>query len=296
VRWIQVGEGDQAGENDCKTHGTSMLSLVVGKTVGVARNAEPIVVRMPCRGWQHAFKGWDWINGLGIINDELAKKNREAGKILPSVVSMASYWIEADFLKPDYTKGAWTGFMWRHKHLLDSLAEKGAILVTGSGNGGASRVNGLPANYGKPRSIVGPFNVPSLLVMGGVYSNGMSGLKGNFELEAGLPHAYAPGIDVMVADARIGDVGRSSGTSCSTAITAGLAAYYIRLAQLNLISVETSPQAIKDYIIKTSWSRADFEGIPRPGVWNSVDINAPAIEWTPNTKRAAVLFRREFNA
>jgi hypothetical protein len=143
---------------------------------------------------------------------------------------------------------------------------------------------------------VGPFHVPSLLVMGGVYSDGRPGIKGNFELDAGLPHAYAPGMEVKAADALIGDLKTTSGTSCSAAITAGLAAYYIRLAQLNLISVETSPQAIKDYIIKTSWSRADFEGIPRPGVWNSVDASVPAKEWTPNTKRAAALFRREFYA
>lgn len=270
-----------------------MLSLVVGKTVGVSKNANPVIVRMPCRGIGKGMRGWEWIDGLGKINDELAKKNSEAGSITPSVVLMASYWTEKYFPGPNM-QGDWNGFIWRHKHLLDSLAEKGAILVTGTGNEGSPTVNGVPANYGKPQSIVGPFNVPSLLVMGGVYSDGTSGIKGSFEYDAGLPHAYAPGVNVIVADAQILDLRSSQGTSCSAAITAGLAAYYIRLAQLNLINVETSPQAIRDFIIKTSWSRRDIYDLPRPGIWNSVDASVPGKEWTSNTKRAAVLFRREF--
>ena len=306
MKWIQIGEGDEAAEDDCKKHGTSMLSLVVGETVGVAKNADPIVVRMPCRGPRDnpgAMQGHEWIRGLGMINDDLAKKISETGSIAPSVVLMASYWTPDQFPGADgqLKEANMFGFSLRHKPLLDSLAEKGAILVTGSGNNNRKTVTGEPAIFGKKPEIVGEFEVPSLLVMGGIHSDGLSIIYGNVEYDAGLPHAYAPGWAVRAADATVVPdyVGNTQGTSCSAAITAGLAAYYILLAQLNLIDVETSPQAIKDFIIKTSWSRGDFEGRPRPGIWNSANVVSPVKEWTPrtpNTKRAAAVFGREFYA
>jgi len=299
VKWIQIGTGDQAAEDDCKSHGTSMLSLVVGETVGVSKNADPIVVRMPCRGLGKAMQGHEWIDGLGMINDDLAKKTSEAGGIAPSVVLMSVYWTPK-FFPGANSQADMDGFTLRYKPLLDSLAEKGAILITGSGNDGTASVTGVPARFGKTQDKAEGLRVPSLLVMGGIHSDGRSGYKGNFDYDAGLPHAYAPGLDVKVADATIPNyVGGAQGTSCSAAITAGLAAYYIRLAQLNLIDVETSPQAIKDFIVKTSWSRQDVDNRPRPGIWNSADVTLPAKEWTPrtpDTKRAAAVFRREFYA
>jgi hypothetical protein len=282
--WIKMGEGDQVAEDDCKQHGTAMLSLVVGKTVGVAKNANPIIVRLPCRGRGVGLQPPDWIDALGKIHEHIDTSK-------PSVVLMASYWTKIFFPGPDGADD-WDGFAAAHKRLMDALAAKGAVLVTGTGNDGTSTVDGFPANYGKP----GNLNVPSLLVMGGLYADGTTGIWGNTDLAAGLPHAYAPGRNVMVADRDLLDLRSSSGTSCSAALTAGLAAYYLRLAQLNRINSDTSPQAIKDFIVGTSWSRKDFDNLPRPGIWNSVDVNAPASEWTPNTKRAAVLFRREFYA
>jgi hypothetical protein len=265
-----------------------MLGLVVGKTVGVAKNANPVVVRMPCRGPAQGMQPPDWIVALGRIYDDL-----DADK--PSVVLMASYWSKLFFPGPDGTDNM-RGFEARHKDLLDALVSRNAVLVTGSGNVGTLTINGAPANFGKP----GDQNVPALLVIGGVYADGVSGMVGNVDLDQGLPHAYAPAYNVMTADANpvkdFGDLKGCSGTSCSAAITAGLAAYYLRLAKNGLIDSEATPLAIKEFIVKTAWSRGDIFDHPRPGIWNSVDVNAPASEWTPNTKRAAVLFRREFYA
>jgi hypothetical protein len=293
ARWIQVGEGELAGENDCKEHGTAMLSLVAGATVGVAKKVNPVIVRMPCRGWGRGMRPPEWIDALGKISEDL-----DASK--PSVVLMASYWDKLFFPTPIPNRYDWeamVGFELRFKALLEELVSKNAVLVTGSGNVGKPVVDGSPANFGKP----GEMNIPSLLVMGGVSADGVSESNGNFELAAGLPHAYAPGKEVLVANIRHGqpledDLRQSGGTSCSSAMTAGLAAYYLNLAQRDLIDSGTSPMEIKDFILKTAWSRRDIGGLPRPGIWNSVDLNAPASEWTPNTKRAAVLFRREFRA
>jgi hypothetical protein len=270
-----------------------MLSLVAGATVGVAKNIDPVIVRMPCRGRFKAFQPPEWIDALSKIYEDL-----DAAK--PSVVLMASSWTKEYFPHPDPNRFDWeamVGFEARQKALLDALVSKNAVLVTGSGNKDLPTIGGSPAIFGK----AGGFNVPSLLVIGGVYADG-SGLKGDTDLAAGLPHAYGPAVNVKVASAIPPDwdkdelLRKTSGTSCASAMTAGLAAYYLNLAKRDLIDSGTSPMEIKDFIIKTSWSRGDFDGSPRPGIWNSVDLNAPASEWSPNTKRAAVLFRREFYA
>jgi hypothetical protein len=272
-----------------------MLSLVAGKTVGVAKNINPIIVRMPCRphatieNYPEAMQGSDWIDALGLINDELDGTS-------PKVVLMASGWKSAQFPGPD-GQDQFDGFILRHKDLLDSLASKGAILVTGSGNDGAARVFVVPAIYGKPE--LGSQHVSSLIVAGGVWADGVSGLKGDSEPAAGVPHVYAPGYGVYSVAQRDlwkpefnNGIMTTSGTSCSAALTAGLAAYYIRLAQLGLVDSATSSQAIKDLIVKTSWSRKDIFDHPRPGVWNGADVVSPANEWTPNGASRRSLFGR----
>lgn len=271
-----------------------MLSLVAGATVGVAKNINPIVVRMPCRahpnGVKKAMQGSDWIDGLGMINDQLDGSS-------PTVILMASSWNLNFFPGPEGPE-QWDGFVLRHKELLDSLASKGAILVTGTGNGHSARVDGVPGRYGKPG--LGSAHVPSLLVVGGLYADGVTGIWGDSEPESGVPHVYAPGKNMISLD---GDKSfwkpelnngllSTSGTSCSAALTAGLAAYYIGLAQRGLVDSGTTPQAIKDLIVKSSWSRKDIFGLPRPGIWNGADVVSPAQEWTPNSARRRSLFGR----
>lgn len=296
VRWIQVGEGDQAAEDDCKAHGTSMLSLVAGVTAGVAKHIDPVIVRMPCRGRFVGMKGGDYIDGLSKVNDELDGSS-------PTVVLMAVHWTTAWFKGPDGSTDEvyWYGFYIRYLELLESLASKGAILVTGTGNEGKTQVAGLPASYGKPD--LGEFYVPSLLVMGGVTPDG-SGVWGNVDFDAGLPHAYAPGFGIRSADSDKSfwpdkDMKDSVGTSCSAALTAGLAAYYLRMAQLGFTfdgqQIGTDPQSMKDFIVGGAWSRQDVDGRPRPGVWNKVDTRSARLQ-TRNPKRASVLFGRQFRA
>lgn len=288
ARWFQVGKGDEAAEDDCKAHGTSMLSLVAGATVGVAKNIDPIIVRMPCRknaqGAKLGFTTADWIDGLSMVNDDLDGSS-------PSVVLMATYWSRRFFKSPDGSND-WDGFSYRHKDLLDSLASKGAVLVTGTGNEGKPEVDGWPANYGKTN--MGTLSVPSLLVMGGIASDGTSDY-GNIDIPNGLPHAYAPGYQIKAVDSDERNwnfdngLKPTQGTSCAAAFTAGLAAYHLRLAQLGSATdnghpANTNPQTVKDFIVQGAWSRQSVKGIARPGIWNEADAN-PAEEWTPETPR-----------
>lgn len=301
--WILLGKESEQAKNDCKEHGTPMLSLVAGKTVGVAKNIKPTIVRMPCRydhrGVKRGMQGADWIDGLSKINDRLDRST-------PTVVLMAVFWTPAWFPGPDGMNN-WYGFLWRHKELLDEMAKKGAILVTGTGNEGYNHVRGVPGTYGKPG--LGSLYVPELIVVGGLAvdqtekETELWSIWGNHEDEAGVPHVYAPGRNMIALEGNKalwippsnGLLG-CSGTSCSAAMTAGLAAYYIRLAQLGLIKADTTPAAIKDLIIKTSWSRRDVSGAPRKGIWNSVDVVSPAKEWTPNPASVRLLSARKFHA
>ena len=71
-------------------------------------------------------------------------------------------------------------------------------------------------------------------------------------------------------------------------MTAGLAAYFLRLAQLGrlrydgIIPVINSPQLIKDYMLAKSWSRQQVEGADRDGIWNVVDLSGEACLWNPD--------------
>lgn len=292
-----MGKGDEAKEDDCKAHGTSMLSLVAGINAGVAKNIDPIIVRMPCRGKFVAMKGADYIDGLSMVNDELDESS-------PTVVLMAVYWTTRWFKGPngEVSDVYWQGFFSRYLELLESLASKGAILVTGTGNENEPRIHGVPASYGKPG--FGDLHVPSLLVMGGVSPDGTIAY-GNTEFDAGLPHAYAPGFAIRAADSDKSfwpdnDMKNTAGTSCSAAFTAGLAAYYLRMSQLGATidgqQIKSDPQSMKDFIVGGAWSRGDIDGRPRPGVWNKVDVPEGSQWQSRNSKRAATLFGRKYRA
>lgn len=126
-------------------------------------------------------------------------------------------------------------------------------------------------------------------------------MVGYFEDAAGLPHAYAPGLRVRTVDTDESFWNYEDwycyarDTSCATALTAGLAAYTIRLSQLSLFDVKTDPRSTKDFITSQTWSRRNIVDQPHPGIWNGFEgqVTPGVPEWNP---KAAALFRREFQA
>jgi len=290
---MQVGNGrdDRVAEDDCKVHGTSMLSLVAGSTLGPAKKIRPVVVRLPCRGRFVLIRPTDWIDALGMVNDDLDGQT-------PAVVLMASYFENDDDRFKLGAQLSVFGFSARHWQLLHDMARKGAVLVTGSGNAQVPTIDGYPANFGKPNM---PDSLPTLLVAGGITPDGLIPY-GRTDFANGLPHVYAAGnfIESAEADESLwggerGPYKTTFGTSCAAAYTAGLAANLLRMAQLGTLSdnghqVSTDPQAIKDFIISRAWSRQTVQGRARPGLWNGVNIALPAQPWTPHP--AAALFRR----
>ena len=69
-------------------------------------------------------------------------------------------------------------------------------------------------------------------------------------------------------------------------MTAGLAAYFIRMAQLGQLNdddgspVDRSPLGIKQFIVKKAWSRY---GKPRHGIFNAIDPEQQFCLWNPDS-------------
>lgn len=165
-----------------------MLSLAAGLYCGVAKLITPILVRTPRYPVGSGFNQGDWINGLGLINNDLTGD----GTKTTAIVSMSTYWsrnvftlngVQASFLSDGFENNA-------HR-LLTSLVAKGAVLVTGTGNDdlNGSLSDGWPSNFAKTNN---PLNIPSLMTVGGIDSTGtfVTGLSDDAN---GVPQFYAPG-------------------------------------------------------------------------------------------------------
>lgn len=80
----------------------------------------------------------------------------------------------------------------------------------------------------------------------------------------------------------------------AAALTAGMAAYLLKLAQLGQLKnddgslVPASSSGIRNYIIEKSWSRGKIQMYDgngdRNGIWNGVDLTMRACKWNPNNE------------
>lgn len=140
ARWIFVGPDrngnaptrSDSAKSDGTYHGTAMLSLVAGATLGVAKDISPIIVRLPGSLWERndttrtyrfvsGFTPEDWLTALGMVNDELQASHNGQSRC---VVLLAQYFPN------DRATDAWIQRGWQ---LLQELSQRGAILVTGQG-------------------------------------------------------------------------------------------------------------------------------------------------------------------
>ncbi|KAF7555068.1 hypothetical protein G7Z17_g2450 [Cylindrodendrum hubeiense] len=314
IRFIHIGEDiDQVdGKNSdddsytnagvpkaAKTHGTSMLALMGGLTVGVMPfGTEPILVRVPrrfVRGGGTTME--DWIEGFSKICDDLKGDSSEARAIL----LMSVYWSLRSFQRPptddaDLKAGETTviyseGFTIRLKALLAAAIRRGVIPVTGSGNNGLDEVTGFPAVFGG-KDASGNIDLPELIVAGALAHDTRqgdyyvrSGIT-NVDNARGLPHVWAPGDEIPVprveeyVPATKFSKGKpfyrqSFGSSDAAALTAGLLAYFIKMKWENQIEVaDTSPMGFKNHLINLAWQRPTSPGETRDlrAIWNGVEL------------------------
>lgn len=136
--WIFVGP-DKSGrlplKDDTKNqrnvfHGTNMLSLLLGETLGVAKRASPIVVRLPGSRLDsngnavETFTPEDLLTALGKVNDQLPAREGDADAPASCVVLLAHHYPSATI------EERWALQVWS---LLEEMKKRGAILVTGQG-------------------------------------------------------------------------------------------------------------------------------------------------------------------
>ncbi|KAH7139640.1 hypothetical protein B0J13DRAFT_638583 [Dactylonectria estremocensis] len=293
------------------SHGTSMLSLVAGKTVGVAKNINAHIARLPRkRATGMGFTPEDYLETLAEVNERMTGDGSTAsGVLLLAQMYQRNFFYR---LKGDGTTNPLTlngatfdesfGFEWRLHTLLEQIMAKGNIVVTGAGNVQSATIDGWPQNFGKNSGIL---QLPDIIVVGAV-TPGEPGASdvlvyGSTDLASGLPHVYAPGYNMMVADGnrqlwnadKTEGIHRTGkGTSDASAMTAGLVASFLRLAQLGQLNnadgtaVANTPVGIRNYLLAKSWSRGQIPGrdgtSDRNGICNAVDLTKPACSWNPN--------------
>ncbi|PGH19191.1 hypothetical protein AJ80_04162 [Polytolypa hystricis UAMH7299] len=285
----------------CNPHGTGMLGMVAGANLGLAKKAKTWMVRVPRR----QKKGGgntpeDFLQGVSMVNDVFS----DDSGVTRAILSLSwTYWLEL------YQKGSGEDSeeafkLWQRRlyDLLTSLIRKGVFVVTGSGN--QAVVNSWPALFGAERSKVEPENqegwlhIPELLVVGAVDPRtGDIWWKSGVDVAKELPHIYAPGANTLgtqgnkgkwlkgtLLNPTEGTYKLEQGTSVSTAYTAGLAAYFLKLHQLGRLrsdgngnAPDMSPGGLRKYILDAGWSRhthPEYGDIL--GIWNRADT--PTLE------------------
>ncbi|KAF2103046.1 hypothetical protein NA57DRAFT_72031 [Rhizodiscina lignyota] len=247
ARWIFADPQDttQADYGYGKYHGTCMLSRAGGHIYGTAKKINPIVVKVNyLTAGAQAF-----VDAMGMVLEDI-RNNPGTKAVVPAG------WISRLFF------------------LLSQIEREGAFMVTGSGNNGASSIDGYPAKFGSDQQNP---HVDSLLVVGAVDpSTGDMWGGSNYDNGLKLPHVFAPGTNVMCADG-INLPGHEyrtgTGTSIASAVTAGLAAYLMGVGSLS--SIAGSPGQVKSLIMFDSWKRAQGGPVSNGllGLWNGIKVS-----------------------
>jgi len=149
---------------DRGAHGTCMLSLIIGRTVGIARNAKPIIVRVnPDRYLPESF-----LDGLSRVYDHILA-NGNQGK---AVVNLSFNFKEENInlgLKRQLGMYIMIGSLLKTNILvigllIQRIIAENVVVVTGSGNSGVP-VDGYPALFGS--AAAEPY-IPNLIIAGGI--------------------------------------------------------------------------------------------------------------------------------
>lgn len=291
-------------------HGTCVLSLVAGKSAGLAKRASPILAR-PRRRREDGGGSTpeDWIRAVSAAADDVVEQDRSPSGDVYGVLNMSQLHARIRFLLDGVDYSA--GFRSRMHLLLMRIQERGIVIVTGSGNNGASDIDGWPANLGAPSPRDGLERVPGLLVVGALNQRGEVWLKTNSDFPRGLPHVYAPGAGVRCANGdrtlwdSFGAIRSGDGTSYASALTAGLAAYLIGLRNAGRLGdydpgfaaslPDQKPDTWRRYVAgRASWSRSrgwpdtPFAGRELPSAWNLIGREHVNRDMCPYKPRGAL--------
>lgn len=186
-----------------------MLSLVAGNTLGVAKKANVVIVRLPRRvADTGGFTKEDFLDGLSRIEEDIVPSPDQG---VSSVVLLAHAYDRDAFLRrrpsggqlkdennqpiyDDVRQGSW---IFRVKLMLQNIASKGGLVVTGAGNVGGEPLR-WPARYAGKREDE---PLDTILVVGAVSNDGQSSIYPQVDpAQFGIPHVFAPGDSLRIAD------------------------------------------------------------------------------------------------
>ncbi|KAJ4190530.1 hypothetical protein NW759_016729 [Fusarium solani] len=162
---VVASDDDTGGK---KGHGTCMLSRIGGHNFGVAKNANPVIVRLPKRpGPVNTVE--DNLEGVRKVVDDIGNSNKRA------IISMSWHYprtlSNGSFTFKDINgEDASSAHRAILRGLLRFLVSKGVTPVTGTGHDRATSIDGFPAGFGNPNS--GLNYIPELIVVGAVDARG----------------------------------------------------------------------------------------------------------------------------
>ena len=254
IAWFYAPELDaqEPTDDSIKSHGSCVASLVAGAVNGVSKKSHLIMLKV-------RYDVIDSLWALSTALDDITDKGRQGKSVI--------------LFPLDENTGNNDTVPW---HLIEEymnyLFKADAVIVVPSGNNaavpGRKQVDTLPAILESPAF--------PLIVAGAVDASGKLA-----ETSQGPNHVttWAPGVNVSCA--KKGPAGGSqleSGTACSTALVAGLVAYYLGLPSVPFpVGNGTTAQNAKDFLRSkhSSWSRV---ANGPPVIWNGEDGSVNALD------------------
>lgn len=125
-------DGHCPPEKRCKPHGTSMLDMVAGAKLGIAKKVKPVLVRVPRIKPQGGGASPEhYLEAVAMADSAFTGDSGETRAILSlSWVYSSDIFMVGEFL----TRPIFELWKLRLYKILKSLVRKGVFVVTGSGN------------------------------------------------------------------------------------------------------------------------------------------------------------------
>ncbi|KAK1852424.1 hypothetical protein CCHR01_04970 [Colletotrichum chrysophilum] len=255
----------------CKPHGTSMLSIIAGAKIGIAKKAKPIMVHVPRRRKEGGgAKPRDWIDAMSAVANAFSDKSATTRAILCMAQGHRFEDFKMDWESRNKEEGqdkekllseAWILFRKSMHEILTDLVAKGVFIVTGAGTDGVSC-----------------WSWERLILVMEVHILVANGNRNEWPETSRVEGANA---EKRQNGNKKSHYKFSQGTSDATAYTAGLAAYFLKLHQLGRLGPDKkgnqpdmSPAGLKRYIINNGWVRQNKDNNGVLGIWNGATIES----------------------
>ncbi|KAL8735840.1 MAG: hypothetical protein Q9181_002669 [Wetmoreana brouardii] len=272
-----VGSGNSI--DDIDGHGTAVASLINGVSLGIAKKAQVIGVKVKSKA--DRTETVDVWHTWRRVVQEAEGKNRLRKTVIVFTTTMLQPFALInhvnfdEWYKPPYNiPRPSENDMW--VPMLGEAWRRGIVVVIAAGNtnqGAPTQGFGVPLRFGSPNN--------PLITVGAIDKSGARTAfnlppgPGPDHLLTGDISIWALGKDVRIANNRPGINGlyrNDDGTSFAAPQVAALAAYYLRLPNTVLPAAnELVPMAVKRHLLATARDAShDGQGVAHNGVWDAL--------------------------